>query len=353
MLPVAEAFTGGAQTSAAPSFPLSVPNGGTGDSSLTAYALLAGGTTSSGAVQQLAGLGTAGQVLTSAGAGALPAFAAANYGGLFGDGSDGAVTFDGAATILGLAPSSQIYTMTRDIMCTAITVNNGVTLKTGGYRIFCQGAVTNNGTISNNGNNASVASSGGSTTNGSTSRGASGGGGVVGVGAAGSTPTACPGQGAGGAGGTGTSGAGGTAGTVSAMDPHGLRLPQVAATGTLVNLGSVSPLAGGSGGGSGSGDGSTAGGGGGGGGGVIVIAAWSVNNGGGTISAQGGNGGTPSAGNCGGGGPGGGGLILVVTLAAWTAGTTSVAAGSAGTHTGTGANGSAGTSGTLLNVVVA
>jgi hypothetical protein len=53
---------------------LPVANGGTGVASATAYALLAGGTTSTGAFQSLAGLGTAGQVLTSNGAGALPTF---------------------------------------------------------------------------------------------------------------------------------------------------------------------------------------------------------------------------------------------------------------------------------------
>jgi hypothetical protein len=53
---------------------LNVANGGTGVSSSTAYALLAGGTTSTGAFQSLASLGTSGQVLVSNGAGALPTF---------------------------------------------------------------------------------------------------------------------------------------------------------------------------------------------------------------------------------------------------------------------------------------
>jgi hypothetical protein len=51
---------------------LTVPNGGTGITSATAYALLTGGTTSTGAFQTVSGTGTSGQVLTSAGAGALP-----------------------------------------------------------------------------------------------------------------------------------------------------------------------------------------------------------------------------------------------------------------------------------------
>jgi len=51
---------------------VTVPFGGTGLLSLTAYAVLAGGTTSAGAMQQVSGLGTSGQVLTSNGAAALP-----------------------------------------------------------------------------------------------------------------------------------------------------------------------------------------------------------------------------------------------------------------------------------------
>lgn len=54
--------------------PLTVPNGGTGLASTTAYALLAGGTTSTGALQSIASVGTANQVLLSNGAGALPTF---------------------------------------------------------------------------------------------------------------------------------------------------------------------------------------------------------------------------------------------------------------------------------------
>ena len=59
---------------------LPVANGGTGAVSQTAYAVLAGGTTSTGAYQSIASVGTAGQVLTSNGAGALPTFQAAGGG---------------------------------------------------------------------------------------------------------------------------------------------------------------------------------------------------------------------------------------------------------------------------------
>ncbi len=58
--------------------PLTVANGGTGDSSLTAYAVLCGGTTSTGNIQSIAGVGTSGQILTSNGAGLLPTFQSGN-----------------------------------------------------------------------------------------------------------------------------------------------------------------------------------------------------------------------------------------------------------------------------------
>lgn len=51
-----------------------VAGGGTGATSFTAFAVLCGGTTSTGPVQPVASVGTSGQVLTSNGAGALPTF---------------------------------------------------------------------------------------------------------------------------------------------------------------------------------------------------------------------------------------------------------------------------------------
>jgi hypothetical protein len=56
---------------------LPVANGGSGRASHTAYAVICGGTTTTGAQQSIASVGTAGQVLTSNGAGALPTFQAA------------------------------------------------------------------------------------------------------------------------------------------------------------------------------------------------------------------------------------------------------------------------------------
>lgn len=53
---------------------LGVANGGTGIATATAYAVLCGGTTGTGALQSVASVGSSGQVLTSNGAGALPTF---------------------------------------------------------------------------------------------------------------------------------------------------------------------------------------------------------------------------------------------------------------------------------------
>jgi hypothetical protein len=60
---------------------LPVSRGGTGATSATAYAVQCGGTTSTGAHQSIASVGTSGQVLTSNGAGALPTFQTAASGG--------------------------------------------------------------------------------------------------------------------------------------------------------------------------------------------------------------------------------------------------------------------------------
>ncbi len=58
--------------------PWSVANGGTGRATATAYALIAGGTTSTGALQSL-GTGTAGQLLQSNGAAALPTWTTSTF----------------------------------------------------------------------------------------------------------------------------------------------------------------------------------------------------------------------------------------------------------------------------------
>lgn len=55
-------------------YPIEVAAGGQGRSSATAYAVVCGGTTTTNPLQSVASVGTAGQALTSNGAGALPTF---------------------------------------------------------------------------------------------------------------------------------------------------------------------------------------------------------------------------------------------------------------------------------------
>ncbi len=59
--------------------PMTVPYGGTGDSSFTAYSVLCGGTTSTGILQNVSTVGLSGQ-LTSNGSSALPTWQTSNAG---------------------------------------------------------------------------------------------------------------------------------------------------------------------------------------------------------------------------------------------------------------------------------
>ena len=60
---------------------LAVARGGTGVGTFTAFAVICAGTTATGALQNVSGLGTSGQVLTSNGAGALPTWQNSSGGG--------------------------------------------------------------------------------------------------------------------------------------------------------------------------------------------------------------------------------------------------------------------------------
>lgn len=92
--------------------PVSLPNGGTGIVTATAYAVLCGGTTSTGPVQSLASAGTSGQALVSNGAGALPSFATLGFAG-GGTGatslSSGVIQSNGSVlSSLGVGSASQV-----------------------------------------------------------------------------------------------------------------------------------------------------------------------------------------------------------------------------------------------------
>lgn len=90
---------------------LPVAGGGTGLASVTAYAVLCGGTTSTAALQSIAGVGTSGQVLTSNGAGALPTFQAAGGGGSPG-GSTTQLQYNNAGSFGGISGATTNGTAT-------------------------------------------------------------------------------------------------------------------------------------------------------------------------------------------------------------------------------------------------
>lgn len=61
---------------------------------------------------------------------------------VYGTGADGSVTLDGSTTILGMAPSSNVYSMTSDLYLYNLTINAGVRLAPNGYRIFVKNILT-------------------------------------------------------------------------------------------------------------------------------------------------------------------------------------------------------------------
>lgn len=314
----------------------------------------------------------------------------------YGTGTDGVLTFDGVAavtssaftTAMTLTPASNVYTLTRDIYASSITISSGVTVYTAGYRIFCTGTLTNNGTIHNNGTNAAGTVGGAGAGQGTLGGGGAGANGARGSGS-GSTAasvTNCPPppwttsvsssagspsgagtatagqdrfQGGGGGGGTnGVNGnaAGGNGGALTVVaspatfDIHNLLTGRTAASTSLLFYGSGGG-AGACGVVGGTGSDPSSGGGGGGGGGVYVGAKAMAGTG--TISANGGNGanGVKGDGNSfgAGGGGGGGGLVAIVYSTRSGTQTVSASGGSGGTGSGggthTASNGASGAAG--------
>lgn len=313
---------------------------------------------------------------------------------IFGDGSDGAVEFDGTTVILGLTPSSSIYTLTRDIYLSGgSSIASGVTIKTAGFRIFCTGALTVDGTIQNNGNVggdggdavadaagaagtvASTLSAGSCPAPVASVAGVAGGAGGTGVGpngtagvngtattasigaVSGVTPAASGAGGDSGATAGGSAGAAGTDGTVTALAatvtgyrsyPFGFFFTSISNAGSIAIIkGNGTPASPGAAG-AGAGDATNKGGGGGGSGanggngGYLALAIFDLA-GSGVIRTLGGDGGAGGAGgdgvagNAGGGGGGAGGcggtggFLFLITrkLGDWS-GTLSVAGGSGG-----------------------
>lgn len=69
---------------------------------------------------------------------------------VYGTGMDGDATLDGSTTVLGMAPSASVYSMTKDLYFNNLTINTSVRLAPNGYRIFVKNLLTfagNNATI--------------------------------------------------------------------------------------------------------------------------------------------------------------------------------------------------------------
>ena len=257
----------------------------------------------------------------------------------FGDGSDGDATIAANTTL------------TRDMYYNNLTINSGVTLCTGGYRLFVKGTLTNNGTTHNNGGNGVNATAGPAASAGTLRAGTEGAlESSVGNGIAAANVVA-PGLGGnGGAGGNAPVYAGGAGGVSARSNGYGSPRNLVAAIQLIgfPSSGSVLTFGGGGGGGGGARDDGTAfSGAGGGGGGAVLIAAREVVNSG-QITANGGAGGAATGGNNGGGGGGGGGVILILHTSLSGSGTITANGGAGGAATGTAAAGAVGGNGSIL-----
>jgi hypothetical protein len=116
---------------------LGVPSGGTGATTFTAYGVLTGGTTSTGAVQSVVSAGTAGQVLVSNGASALPTFQTITAGAsISNDVSTAsyeyplfAATTTGTPTTIYTSNAKYLYKpSTGDLQASQVAASNGLML---------------------------------------------------------------------------------------------------------------------------------------------------------------------------------------------------------------------------------
>ena len=279
--------------------------------------------------------------------------------GMYGDGSDDNLTFDGSSTILGMAPSSSVYTLTKNVYAIKITINSGVTIKTMGFILHASDILNNAGTISSNGNDASGGTAGTIiiATGILQCVGAAGGAGISATGA-GNTGT-----GSGGRNITGSSSGNGGRGDPGNLGGNGNNsAAPTASQGTIRNLANVlrarlydNTSMNGSGGGGGGGcqlaSGTATSGGGGGGAIPQIIMARRLNNTG-SITANGGKGGnatTTADASAGGGGGGGAGVNVICTEELISKGTIQANGGTGGSRSGgNSTNGSNGTNGFSL-----
>ena len=129
-----------------------VAGGGTGAVTFTAYSVVCAGTTATGAFQNVSGLGSSGQVLTSNGAGALPSWQAASGSVTWTDlGTPGALSANTGYFLTGAGaytlPASPGQGATIRIICQAasgviITGNTGQVIQIGSTASSAAGTAT-------------------------------------------------------------------------------------------------------------------------------------------------------------------------------------------------------------------
>jgi len=111
---------------------IAVGFGGTGVSSFTAYAVLCAGTTSTGNLQNVSGVGTSGQILTSNGPGTLPTWQANAASGTINTGTTNAIAYYAAngTTIspISTADSSVFVTSGLGVPSWSMTLPSGLTI---------------------------------------------------------------------------------------------------------------------------------------------------------------------------------------------------------------------------------
>lgn len=278
----------------------------------------------------------------------------------YGSGQDGAAVFDGVNVFSFASLVANVYTLSRDTFVSSGTLNAGITIKTAGFRLFCNGTFTiaATGVIHNDGNNAVAGAAGAGSSVGTLGIGTAGGNGranLTGLPGTNQANTLGDASAAGGAGGAGGVNAGGAAGTYVPAATNGggnylfpMNSGFLASQSAGGNTAQLTIIGGGAGGGGGGSDNAgVTGGGGGGGGGVLLFHAYNlVNNG--AIRAAGGNGAAASGagGNGGGGGGGAGGIILQLSRYRSGSGTITAPGGTGGAAFGAGgvagADGSAG-----------